>query len=114
MLKALNSKISSIMCDTLVPALTSTNLLPQTSLNVATRSPELTQLAVADSKEKKVQSRKLALVGIIPIKFSSLSAPTKYVGAEREENLIGMIPTRASLRLNGSKSSELSLVAACL
>ena len=33
-----------------VPALT--NLLPQTSLNVATRSPELTQLAVADSKEK--------------------------------------------------------------
>ena len=34
-----------------VPALT--NLLPQTSLNVATRSPELTQLAVADSKEKK-------------------------------------------------------------
>ena len=36
---------------------------------------------------------KLALVGIIPIKFSSL---------------------RASLRLNGSKSSELSLVAACL
>ena len=37
-----------------VPALT--NLLPQTSLNVATRSPELTQLAVADSKEKKIQS----------------------------------------------------------
>ena len=34
-----------------VPALT--YLLPQTSLNVATRSPELTQLAVADSKEKK-------------------------------------------------------------
>ena len=47
------------------------------------------------------------------IKFSSLSAPTKieeltagsdektsiFVGAEREENLIGMIPTRASLRL---------------
>ena len=26
-----------------------------------------------------------------------------FVGAEREENLIGMIPTRASLRLNGSK-----------
>ena len=37
-----------------VPALT--NLLPQTSLNVATRSPELTQLAVADSKRKKNQS----------------------------------------------------------
>ena len=38
-----------------VPALT--NLLPQTSLNVATRSPELTQLAVADSKGKiKIQS----------------------------------------------------------
>ena len=34
-----------------VPALT--NLLPQTSLNVATRSPELTQLAVAESKKKK-------------------------------------------------------------
>ena len=34
-----------------VPALT--DLLPQTSLNVATRSPELTQLAVADSKKKK-------------------------------------------------------------
>ena len=34
-----------------VPALI--NPLPQTSLNVATRSPELTQLAVADSKEKK-------------------------------------------------------------
>ena len=34
-----------------VPALT--NLLPQTSLNVATGSPELTQLAVADSKKKK-------------------------------------------------------------
>ena len=34
-----------------VPALTSP--LEQTSLNVATRSPELTQLAVADSKEKK-------------------------------------------------------------
>ena len=34
-----------------VPALTSP--LRQTSLNVATRSPELTQLAVADSKEKK-------------------------------------------------------------
>ena len=33
-------------------------------------------------------NRKLALVGIIPIKVSSLSAPTK----------IGMIPTRASLR----------------
>ena len=33
-----------------VPALTSP--LQQTSLNVATRSPELTQLAVADSKEK--------------------------------------------------------------
>ena len=50
------------------------------------------------------------------IKFSSLSAPTKieelrcvfssdpavsssiFVGAEREENLIGMIPTRASLQ----------------
>ena len=66
-------------------------------------------------------NRKLALVGIIPIKFSSLSAPTKieeltadsrcvfssdpavsssiFVGAEREENLIGMIPARASLRL---------------
>ena len=37
-----------------VPALT--NLLPQTSLNVATRSPELTQLAVADSKEKKFRA----------------------------------------------------------
>ena len=37
-----------------------------------------------------------------------------FVGAEREENLIGMIPTRVSLRLNGSKSSEFSLVAACL
>ena len=37
-----------------VPALT--NLLPQTSLNVATRSPELTQLAVADSKEKKIRA----------------------------------------------------------
>ena len=37
-----------------VPVLT--NLLPQTSLNVATRSPELTQLAEADSKEKKIQS----------------------------------------------------------
>ena len=34
-----------------VPALT--NLLPQTSLNVATRSQELTQLAVADSKENQ-------------------------------------------------------------
>ena len=34
-----------------VPELTSP--LQQTSLNVATRSPELTQLAVADSKEKK-------------------------------------------------------------
>ena len=34
-----------------VPALT--NLLPQTSLNVATRSPEL---AVADSKEKKIRA----------------------------------------------------------
>ena len=34
-----------------VPALTSP--LKQTSLNVATRSPELTQLAVADSKGKK-------------------------------------------------------------
>ena len=44
------------------------------------------------------------------IKFSSLSAPTKteeltagsddFVGAEREENLIRMIPTRASLRYN--------------
>ena len=34
------------------------------------------------------------------VKFSSLSAPTKiFVGAEREENLIGMIPTRASLRI---------------
>ena len=38
-----------------VPALT--NLLPQTSLNVATRSPELTQLAVADSKERKKKFR---------------------------------------------------------
>ena len=37
-----------------VPALTSP--LQQTSLNVATRSPELTQLAVADSKEKKKSS----------------------------------------------------------
>ena len=37
-----------------VPALT--NLLPQTSLNVATRSPELTRLAVADSKEKKIRA----------------------------------------------------------
>ena len=39
-----------------VPALT--NLLPQTSLNVAIRSPdpELTQLAVADSKEKKFRA----------------------------------------------------------
>ena len=39
-----------------VPALTGP--LQQTSLNVATkfRSPELTHLAVADSKEKKVQS----------------------------------------------------------
>ena len=38
-----------------VPALTSP--LQQTSLNVATRSPELTQLAVADPKEEeKVQS----------------------------------------------------------
>ena len=37
-----------------VPALT--NLLPQTSLNVATRSQELTQLAVADSKEKKIRA----------------------------------------------------------
>ena len=37
-----------------VPALT--NLLPQTSLNVATRSPELTQLTVADSKEKKFRA----------------------------------------------------------
>ena len=37
-----------------VPALTSP--LQQTSLNVATRSPELTQLAVADSKEKKFRA----------------------------------------------------------
>ena len=37
-----------------VPSLT--NLLPQTSLNVATRSPELTQLVVADSKEKKFRA----------------------------------------------------------
>ena len=36
-----------------------------------------------------------------------------FVGAEREENLIRNFPTRASLRLNGSKSSEFSLVAAC-
>ena len=38
-----------------VPALTSP--LQQTSLNVATRSPELTQLAVADSKERKKKFR---------------------------------------------------------
>ena len=51
--------------------------------------------------KKKKKDCKLALVGIIPIKFSSLSAPTRcvfssdpavsssiFVGAEREENLI--------------------------
>ena len=37
-----------------------------------------------------------------------------FVGIEREENLIRNDPTRASLRLNGFKSSEFSLVAACL
>ena len=75
-------------------------------------------------------NRKLALVGIIPIKFSSLSAPTKieeltagsdektqrspagnrtpsdpavsssiFVGAEREENLIGMIPDKSEFTI---------------
>ena len=51
----------------------------------------------------------------VQIKFSSLSAPTKieeltagsdektiFVGAEREKNLIGMIPTRASLSFRSS------------
>ena len=43
----------------------------------------------------------------VPVVSSSI-----FVGAEREENLIRNFPTRASLRLNGSKSSEFSLVTA--
>ena len=59
-------------------------------------------------------NRKLALVGIILIKFSSLSAPTKIeeltAGSDekREENLIRMIPTRASLRLKQGLFAEFS------
>ena len=53
--------------------------------------------------------------GLRCVFFSSDPAVSSsiFVGAEREENLIRNIPTRASLRLNGSKSSEFSLVAAC-
>ena len=75
--------------------------------------------------------RKLAFVGLetFLIKFSSLSTPTKIeeltAGSDEKTLLslwelnerrfwLGMIPTRASLRLNGFKSSEFSLVAACL
>ena len=56
-------------------------------------------------KKKKKKNGDQASELPVVIKFSSLSAPTKIEEltagsvAEREENLIGMIPTRASLRL---------------
>ena len=78
-------------------------LLINSSLSAPTKIEELT----AGSDEKT--HRRGCAVFFRLIRLSVLLSLSEL----KEKSWLGMIPTRASLRLNGSKSSELSLVAAC-
>ena len=108
-----------------VPALSGS--LQQTSLNVATMSPELTQLAVADSKEKKVQSlfrgscnvelcfgqRRVCLVEWWQLLLSPSHSNTLDVSRPQTNNdsvWVGLsVRVKCSLTLSTCLSNELAL-----